>query len=60
VIPPGHDAEFVCRMEQVLDVYERPYDPTRPVVCVDEASTQLIDETRLPVAAAPGQPARVD
>jgi DDE superfamily endonuclease len=60
VIPPGQDAEFVCRMEQVLDVYERPYDPARPVVGVDEASTQLIEETRRPVPARPGQPARVD
>jgi hypothetical protein len=60
VIPPGHDAEFVCRMEQVLDVYERPYDAARPVVCVDEASTQLIGEARVPVPASPGQPARVD
>jgi hypothetical protein len=47
-------------MEQVLDVYERPYDPGRPVVGVDEASTQLIGETRCPVPAGPGQPARVD
>lgn len=60
MIPPGRDAEFVCRMESVLDVYERPYDPARPVVCVDEASTQLIDETRHPVPAQPGQPARID
>jgi transposase len=60
VIPPGGDAEFVCRMEQVLDVYERPYDAARPVVGLDEASTQLIEEVRLPVPAKPGQPARVD
>ena len=60
MIPPKQDAEFVCRMEQVLDVYERPYDPDRPVVCVDEASTQLIEEARRPVPASPGQPARVD
>jgi hypothetical protein len=60
VIPPKQDAEFVCRMEEVLDVYERPYDPARPVVCVDESSKQLIRETRTPVPAAPGQPARAD
>lgn len=60
MIPPGGDAEFVCRMEQVLDVYERPYDAARPVVCVDEASTQLVGEVRVPVPARPGQPARVD
>jgi hypothetical protein len=60
VIPPKQDAEFVCRMEEVLDVYERPYDPARPVVCVDESSKQLIRETRVPVPAAPGRPARTD
>jgi transposase len=47
-------------MEPVLDVYERPLDPRRPVVGVDEASTQLVEETRLPLPLAPGQPARVD
>jgi len=60
VIPPGHDAAFVSRMEPVLDVYERPFDPDRPVVGVDEAGVQLIEEVRDPVPAAPGQPARVD
>jgi hypothetical protein len=47
-------------MEDVLEVYKRPYDPLRPVVCMDETSKQLIAETRLPVDAAPGQPRRVD
>ncbi len=47
-------------MEDVLDVYQRPYDPKRPQVCLDEASKQLIGETRTPVPCAPGQPARVD
>jgi hypothetical protein len=60
VIPPGHDAEFVSRMEPVLDVYERPFDPARPVVGVDEASVQLVEEVRDPIPAAPGRPARVD
>jgi hypothetical protein len=60
VIPPGHDAEFVSRMEPVLDEYERPFDPARPSVNIDEASVQLIEETRTPVPAEPGQPARVD
>jgi hypothetical protein len=60
VIPPGHDAEFVSRMEPVLDEYERPFDPARPSVNIDEASVQLIEETRAPVPAEPGQPARVD
>ena len=60
MIPPGHDAEFVSRMEPVLDTYERPFDPDRPVVGVDEAGVQLVEETRAPVPAAPGRPARVD
>ena len=60
MIPPGQDAEFVSRMEPVLDTYERPFDPDRPVVGVDEASVQLVEEVRDPVPAAPGQPARVD
>ena len=60
MIPPGQDAEFVSRMEPVLDAYERPFDPARPVVGVDEAGVQLIEEVRDPVPAAPGRPARVD
>jgi hypothetical protein len=60
VLPPEHDADFVCAMEDVLEVYQRPHDPHRPVVCFDEQSKQLIRETRTPTAAAPGQPARVD
>ena len=59
-IPPKADAEFVCRMEDVLEVYKRPYDPERPVVCLDEASKQLIGDTRTPIPASPGQPERVD
>ena len=47
-------------MEQVLDVYKRPYDPRHPVVCMDESPRQLIRETRLPLAAGPGAPARHD
>ena len=47
-------------MEDVLDVYKRPYDPKRPNVCLDETGKQLIGETRTPVPAAPGQPARYD
>ena len=41
-------------MEDVLDVYTRPYDPRRPQVCLDETSVQLIGETRTPVPMAPG------
>ena len=47
-------------MEDVLEVYKRPYDPKRPVVCLDETSKQLIGEVRMPVAAAPGQVAHDD
>jgi hypothetical protein len=47
-------------MEDVLDVYHRPYDPRAPQVCLDETSKQLVGETRTPVPAAPGQPARED
>jgi len=53
-IPSKHSAEFVCAMENVLEVYQRPYDPKRPVVCMDETSKQLVKETRMPIAAAPG------
>ena len=47
-------------MEDVLEVYTRPHDPERPVVCLDETSKQLIAETRTPVPVKPGQPARHD
>ena len=60
VIPPKANAEFVCAMEDVLEVYKRPYHPQRPVVCLDETSKQLVGETRTPVPAVPGQPRRVD
>ena len=45
-------------MEEVLDVYTRPHDPERPLVRVDETSKQLIAETRVPIPAKQGQPAR--
>ena len=60
MIPPQANAEFVCAMEDVLEVYTRPYDPRRPQVCVDETSKQLVAETREPLPATPGHPARVD
>jgi uncharacterized small protein (DUF1192 family) len=47
-------------MEDILEVYQRPYDPHRPLVCLDESSKQLIAETRVPIAAKPGQPGRHD
>jgi hypothetical protein len=60
VIPPDATAAFVAGMEDVLEVYQRPHDPAYPVVCVDETSKQLIAETRVPIAAKPGRPARFD
>jgi hypothetical protein len=47
-------------MEDVLDVYTRPYDPRYPQVCMDEVSTQLLRDARPPLLAAPGQVQRVD
>jgi hypothetical protein len=47
-------------MEDVLEVYHRPHDPACPLLCLDETSKQLIKETRLPIPARPGRPARVD
>jgi uncharacterized small protein (DUF1192 family) len=60
VIPPQADASFVAAMEDVLDVYQRPHNPARPVVCLDETSKQLLKETRAPIAMRQGQPQRVD
>ncbi len=57
---PKVDTEFVARMEDVLDLYAEPPDKKRPVVCFDETPRQLIGEARVPVAAKPGKPARVD
>ncbi len=47
-------------MEDVLEVYRRPYDPSRPQVCIDETSKQLVEHTRIPVPPSPGRLARVD
>ena len=55
-IPPEHNAEFVCAMENVLEVYQRPYSPEYPLVCMDETNKQLVAETRVPLAVQPGQP----
>lgn len=59
-IPPKQNAEFVYRMEALLDLYSEPYDPRRPAVCFDELPYQLVAETRRPRLPRPGQPARVD
>ena len=60
MIPAEASGEFVARMEDVLEVYHRPFDERRPLVCVDEVPVQLVGETRLPVPAAPGRPQRYD
>jgi transposase len=57
---PQVDAEYVARMEDVLDLYAEPPDPNRPVVCFDESPTQLIGEVRTPIPAKPGQLERYD
>jgi DDE superfamily endonuclease len=59
-IPPEANAEFVCAMEDGLDVYHRPYDEKRPLVGLDEASQQLIGEVIEPIPAEPGRPERFD
>src|ERR1700751_3895868 len=57
---PQVDAEYVARMEDVLDLYAEESDPKRPVVCFDESPTQLIGEVRQPIPAEPGQLERYD
>jgi DDE superfamily endonuclease len=59
-IPPEQDAAFVCQMEEILDIYEQPYDPPGPQVCVDEMSTQLMGEVRDPLPAQPGKSCKYD
>jgi hypothetical protein len=60
VIPPEADAEFVASMEEVLETYEKPYDPQCPVVCMDEQPVQLLKETRVPIPATAKHAKRVD
>jgi transposase len=57
---PKVDGEYVARMEDVLSLYAEAPDPRRPVICFDETPRQLIGESRVPVRAAPGRPARFD
>jgi len=60
VIPPHQNGDFVACMERVLEVYKRPYDEKRPVVCMDESPKQLIGETKTPIDAKPGSMAKQD
>lgn len=59
-IPPKADAAFVCQMEEVLDVYKRPYDPKRPQVCMDEMPKQLLAEKYDPLPSQPGRTFKQD
>ena len=59
-LAPTADPAFVSQLEDVLDVYQRPYTPTHPVICLDETSRQLLGETRPGSPVAPGVAARHD
>ena len=60
VIPPESDAEFVASMEDVLETYEKPYDPMHPVLCMDEQPVQLIKDVRAPIDETVEHARRVD
>ena len=60
MIPRRANSAFVAAMEDVLEIYTRPHDPARPLVCLDETSKQLVAETRTPEPMRLGQPARHD
>jgi hypothetical protein len=60
VIPPAQSGEFVAHMEDVLEVYQQPYDPQVPLVCMDEQPVQLPKEIRKPLPAEAGKPERYD
>ncbi len=60
MIPPEQDAEFVACMEDVLDLYHEPYDPSIPLVCMDEKPVQLLKDKREPIPARSGKPERED
>lgn len=60
VIPPNQNSEFVANMENVLDIYKRPYNKDYPVVCMDESAKQLIEEGRPSIAMKKGLEKRVD
>lgn len=60
VIPPQCNAEFVAHMENVLETYEKPYDESFPVLCMDEQPVQLVKESRQPLPETKEHPKRVD
>lgn len=59
-IPPKQDAAFVAAMEQVLEVYKRPYDAKRPVVCMDEQPIQLVSSSRPALPMRPDDTEKID
>ena len=60
VIPPRENADFVCAMEYILEVYQRSYAKDEVLVCMDETSKQHVKETRIPLALRAGNPAKFD
>ncbi len=60
MIPPEKSSEFVAHMENVLDVYKRPYNEQHPVICMDESPKQLIEESKTPTPVSPGYEKRED
>ena len=60
MIPPQANVAFVAAMEDILEVYTRPHDPARPLVCLDETSKQMTKEIRTPIPVKPGREARFD
>lgn len=59
-IPPEQNADFVARMEDILDVYALPYDQDCPVICLDEKPYQLLDEIREPIPMTQGNAEKID
>ena len=59
-IPPKQNADFVAKMEDILDVYALPYDEDCPVICLDEKPYQLLGERREPIPMKQGSPKKID
>ena len=59
-IPHKENDEFVAAMEDILDIYEKPYNPSLPVVCMDEKPYQYIGKTREPLPTRPGDTQKID
>ena len=54
------DEQYRSRMYDILDLYQKAYDPKRPVICVDEKSKQLLEQVRETIQGKPGKPAKID